>query len=254
MASASPDHQSPVESLRLRFPDAERSLIEDALHCFNNDVLAASNLLMEGSPAEPPRLEHPVLQELSPAPTEITRMPSEVLRLRFLDAERGLIEDALLITSNDVHAAANLLIDWGCKQGGSVQPPPLDHTISQVLSHAPPETVQMASAAGAAASPGLHNMTVSNSWLPPDSAPSSDETIQKIKALSLQEFEQEQRSRKIHVFVDLSNVAIGAQVGRDGKRDTSIRINVGMDLPAKTVCDDPHRFLNWFSAWNKDAT
>lgn len=43
---------------------------------------------------------------------------------------------------------------------------------------------------------------------------------------SQQMYEQEMRGKKIHVFVDLSNVAIGAQVGPDGKRDVSVRINV----------------------------
>ena len=39
-------------------------------------------------------------------------------------------------------------------------------------------------------------------------------------------YELEMRGRKIHVFVDLSNVAIGAQVGPDGRRDVSVRISV----------------------------
>jgi hypothetical protein len=55
---------------------------------------------------------------------------------------------------------------------------------------------------------------------------SSTDIVKQVEALSLKEYEEERRARKIHVFVDLSNVAIGAQVGPDGKRDTSVRINV----------------------------
>jgi hypothetical protein len=50
--------------------------------------------------------------------------------------------------------------------------------------------------------------------------------IQQAQMESRALFEQEMRSKKIHVFVDLSNVSIGAQVGPDGKRDMNMRINV----------------------------
>jgi hypothetical protein len=50
--------------------------------------------------------------------------------------------------------------------------------------------------------------------------------IRQAEMESRELYEQEMRSRKIHVFVDLSNVSIGAQVGPDGKRDMSVRINV----------------------------
>jgi hypothetical protein len=39
-------------------------------------------------------------------------------------------------------------------------------------------------------------------------------------------YEQEMRAKKIHVFVDLSNVSIGAQIGPDGKRDMRVRLDV----------------------------
>ena len=61
---------------------------------------------------------------------------------------------------------------------------------------------------------------------------STQHLIKQVEAISLQHFEDERRARKIHVFVDLSNVAIGAQVGPDGRRDTSVRINV----PALVRC------------------
>lgn len=50
--------------------------------------------------------------------------------------------------------------------------------------------------------------------------------IQQAQMESRALFEQEMRSKKIHVFVDLSNVSIGAQVGPDGKRDMNMKINV----------------------------
>jgi hypothetical protein len=63
---------------------------------------------------------------------------------------------------------------------------------------------------------------------------SSTDLIEQVQALSLQQYQEEQRARKIHVFVDLSNVAIGAQVGPDGRRDTRIRINVRGSGPFRT--------------------
>ena len=47
----------------------------------------------------------------------------------------------------------------------------------------------------------------------PESMLSTSQVIRQVEALSLQHYEDDRRSRKIHVFVDLSNVAIGAQVG-----------------------------------------
>jgi hypothetical protein len=47
----------------------------------------------------------------------------------------------------------------------------------------------------------------------PASMHSTSQVIRQVEALSLQHYEGVRRSRKIHVFVDLSNVAIGAQVG-----------------------------------------
>ena len=60
----------------------------------------------------------------------------------------------------------------------------------------------------------------------------TQQLIKQVEAISLQHFDDERRARKSHVFVDLSNVAIGAQVGPDGRRDTSVRINV----PALVRC------------------
>jgi hypothetical protein len=56
---------------------------------------------------------------------------------------------------------------------------------------------------------------------------STVDQIRRAESESRQLYEQEMRSRKVHVFVDLSNVSIGAQVGADGKtRDLSVRISV----------------------------
>jgi len=55
---------------------------------------------------------------------------------------------------------------------------------------------------------------------------STVDQVRQAQIESQQLYEQEMRARKIHVFVDLSNVSIGAQVFADGKRDVSVRINV----------------------------
>ncbi len=55
---------------------------------------------------------------------------------------------------------------------------------------------------------------------------SSAHQLHQAEIESQQLYEQEMKSRKIHVFVDLSNVAIGAQMCADGRRDVSLRINV----------------------------
>ena len=56
---------------------------------------------------------------------------------------------------------------------------------------------------------------------------STVDQIRRAESESKQLYEQEMRSKKVHVFVDLSNVSIGAQVGADGKsRDLSVRISV----------------------------
>ena len=59
------------------------------------------------------------------------------LRTRFPEAE-GLVEEALHASNNDVRAATNLLIEWGCKQVVPAQLPPLYNPPSQALPRPPP--------------------------------------------------------------------------------------------------------------------
>lgn len=249
MSSKAGERAQQIAELRARFPDADVEVIEDSLTLSHHNVESAANMLIGFGclPYLPPppsqhQLPPPSQHQLPPAAFSAPSAPhsphrAQPQRSSVFDAFKpDYVERAFAHAKGNDVAALEVLLSLGQpalapalstnhRQPPSFHPPP----------HAPPapaptvcqpvlgpcDADALPPAAFDAHGVGTHPHAQPDSGIPLAMLSTAHAIRQ-----SQQMYEQEMRGKKIHVFVDLSNVAIGAQVGPDGKRDVSIRINV----------------------------